>query len=432
MIASYEGAMEYLYRSLPVFHRVGKVALKPDLSNTLALCEYLGNPQHKFKSIHIAGTNGKGSSSHFIASIFQEAGYKTGLHTSPHLKDFRERIKIDGQMVSTMYVVDFINKHLEAIERIKPSFFEVSVAMTFDYFSKEQVDIAIIEVGLGGRFDSTNVILPEISLITNISYDHMDILGDTLGKIAFEKAGIIKNDIPVVIGELHPETIQVFENKAAETESPIFLASKEYVLEEKGRGAGWMMVDVAQNGVLKYPALRSGLSGGYQLKNLVGVLKTIDLAIEKGFVINPLHVQNGIENVVANTGLKGRWQTISNHPMVICDTGHNESGIKEILAMISQYDFDQLHMIIGMVQDKDVEKILGLLPKNAIYYFCQAYIPRALEAKILTEKALGFGLHGQAYSNVNEALAIARKNASLNDFIFIGGSTFVVAEIEEL
>jgi dihydrofolate synthase/folylpolyglutamate synthase len=432
MIASYEDAMEYLYRSLPVFHRIGKVALKPNLNNTLTLCSYLGNPQTKFKSIHVGGTNGKGSSSHFLASIFQEAGYKTGLYTSPHLKDFRERIKIDGEMVSTMYVVDFVNKHRKEIERVSPSFFEVTVAIAFDFFAKEQVDIAIIEVGLGGRLDSTNVITPEISLITNISNDHADILGDTLDKIAFEKAGIIKHHIPAVISERQEEVAQVFIKKAQQEEAALFFASDEYILEEKGRGAGWMMIDIKKDGELKYPALKSGLSGSYQLKNLAGVFKTVDLALENGFVLNPDHIQHGIANVIENTGLKGRWQALSNQPMIVCDTGHNEGGIREILEMIGHYTFNQLHIVLGMVRDKEIEKILDLLPSNAIYYFCQANIPRALEADLLSERAAHHGLKGHIIIDVNDAIAAAKKAADASDFIFIGGSTFVVAEINEL
>lgn len=420
---SYQQAIDYLYTSLPVFQRVGASAYKGDLTNTLALCDVLGNPQHKFKSVHITGTNGKGSSSHMMAAILQAAGYKTGLYTSPHLKEFTERIRINGKDVSQEFVVDFVNRMKPALEEIKPSFFETTVAMAFDYFAKEKVDIAVIEVGLGGRLDSTNVITPEVSLITNISWDHMDLLGDTLERIAIEKAGIIKENIPVIISERQHEVQDVFLKKSAEVKSPIIFAEDKFGIEALGLG--------------KYKVNNSAtyqleLKGNYQQKNLGGVLATIDELNKKGFTISGENILEGLSRTIQLTGLKGRWQKLNDKPLIICDTGHNEAGMKEILSQLKQQKFSKLHFVLGMVKDKDQGKLLSLLPKDADYYFCQAKIPRAMPAHELQEKAATVGLNGNVVEDVNDAIAEAKQNAAPEDMIFIGGSTFVVGEIENL
>jgi dihydrofolate synthase/folylpolyglutamate synthase len=405
---------------------VGASAYKKDLTNTLALCEALGNPQVKFKSVHIAGTNGKGSSSHMLASILQSAGYKTGLYTSPHLKEFTERIRVNGQEVSKEFVVDFVARIKPAIETVNPSFFEITVAMTFDYFAKQEVDIAVVEVGLGGRLDSTNVITPLVSLITNISWDHADILGDTLPKIAFEKAGIIKSHVPAVISELQPEVQHVFENKAKACESELTIATSKYRVIRLSPG----LFEVTQ-GPYKQ-VYRLDLLGIYQTKNLAGVLAAVDVLRKNGFLISDVQVHEGLSKVTAQTGLKGRWQTLATKPLIVCDTGHNEAGVKEVLTQINEVSFRQLHIVWGMVKDKDISKILALLPHDATYYFCQAKIPRAMPAEELKQKAMLANLNGIVVADVNEAIADAKNNSTSEDLIFIGGSTFVVAEIENL
>ncbi|GHN02897.1 tetrahydrofolate synthase [Cytophagales bacterium WSM2-2] len=423
---SYQQAIDYLYASLPVFHRVGASAYKADLTNTLALCEALGNPQSKFKSIHITGTNGKGSSSHMLAAVLQSAGYKTGLYTSPHLKEFTERIKINGVDVSQSFVVDFVNRMKSVLESVKPSFFETTVAMAFDYFANEKVDIAVIEVGLGGRLDSTNVITPEVSLITNISWDHMDLLGDTLERIAVEKAGIIKPNLPVVISERQEEVEKVFLDKATETKSPIVLASDKYPIRPKGGGAFEVVTATGTEIYLLE------LKGNYQQKNLAGVLATLDELRKRGFFISQESISQGLQMTTQLTGLKGRWQKLGNNPLIVCDTGHNEAGMKEVLAQIREQKFNRLHFVLGMVGDKDLSRVLALLPTTASYYFCRAKLPRAMDATKLQVLARTFGLKGEVIEDVNEAIVKARQSASPEDMIFIGGSTFVVAEIENL
>ncbi len=426
---SYQQAIDYLYTSLPVFQRVGASAYKPDLSNTLALCEALDNPHLKFRSIHVAGTNGKGSSSHMLAAILQTAGYKTGLYTSPHLKEFTERIKINGAEISKEFVVDFVNRMKPVLEKIQPSFFEATVAMAFDYFVQQKVDIAVIEVGLGGRLDSTNVITPEVSLITNISWDHMDLLGDTLQKIASEKAGIIKSKIPVVISEHQSEVENVFIEKAAGEKSPIVFAPDQYGI--KALGSGHYRVSNFGAG-LNEEEYQLELGGDYQEKNLAGVLAVIDELRNRGFSISQKSISEGLQKTIQLTGLKGRWQKLNDKPLIICDTGHNEAGIKEVLRQIGDQKYDRLHIVWGAVKDKDVSKMLSLLPKSASYYFCQAKIPRAMPVSELKDKAKEFGLMGEMIEDVNQAIVTAKKNASADDMIFIGGSTFVVAEIENL
>ena len=423
---SYQQTLDYLYQSLPMFQRVGAVAYKKDLVNTLTLCKTLGNPHTKFKSIHIAGTNSKGSSSHMLAAILQSAGYKTGLYTSPHLKNFTERIKVNGHEITRQFVVDFVNRIQSDLEKTSPSFFETTVAMAFDYFANEKVEVAVIEVGLGGRLDSTNVITPEISLITNISWDHADLLGDTLPKIAAEKAGIIKPGVPVVISERQPPVQSVFENKANEMHSAITFASNHYDIASLGQGRFSVQ---HQNNRME---VELELKGSYQQKNLAGVLAVTDEIRKLGFEISEQNITEGLKKTVTLTGLKGRWQKLGENPWVVCDTGHNEAGIREVLNQIAQQKFNQLHIVWGMVKDKDPGRILKLLPANARYYFCEAKIPRALPADMLKEKAAGYGLVGESVQDVNEAIARARQRASSKDLIFIGGSTFVVAEIENL
>ena len=428
---TYQETIEYLYQQLPVFHRIGKKAFKADLNNTIKFCEHLDNPQHKFKSIHIAGTNGKGSSSHFLASILQSAGYKTGLYTSPHLKSYTERIRINGVPIPENEVVSFVERNKYFLEELKPSFFEMSVGMAFEFFATEQVDIAIIEVGLGGRLDSTNIIKPLLSLITNISFDHTDILGDTLPKIAFEKAGIIKPNTPVIISERNSETEVVFTEKANNENAPIYFAEDYFKVvnfEEKNLLLEIDLIDLTTNQPFK---IQSQLVGEYQLKNILGVLKTIDILNQLDFHISKNALLEGIKNVITQTGLQGRWQVLSKNPLMICDTAHNVAGISQVIRSLRKIQYEKLWMIMGFVSDKDVSGILELLPKEANYIFCEANIPRALNSKELLKQAKIFGLVGEEQKCVNDAINFVKSNAILNDLIFIGGSTFVVAEIPE-
>ncbi len=427
--SEYQQTLDYLYSSLPIFQRIGAAAYKNDLSNTVALCKALDNPHLKFKSVHVAGTNGKGSSSHMIAAILQSAGYKTGLYTSPHLKNFTERIKINGQEIAEMDVIDFVKRIKPTLESIHPSFFEMTVAMAYDYFAAQQVDIAVVEVGLGGRLDSTNVILPEVSLITNISFDHKDLLGNTLVKIAFEKAGIIKKGIPVVISEEQETVKDVFVTKARTENSSLYFAARDW---EVIRSKSFDGYGIYKKGKLIYVELSPQLKGFYQQKNIRGVLAVIDLLHEKGFSISKKNVREGIEKVVSLTGLKGRWQKLGEHPLIIADTGHNEGGVLELMKQIKAQRFENLHIVWGMVKDKDIAEVLKLLPKEAKYYFCAAKIPRAMTASVLAEQARQYELQGIVEEDVNKAIHLAKNEARPNDFIFIGGSTFVVAEVEDL
>ncbi len=433
---NYQDTVEYLYSQLPLFTRVGQSAYKANLDNTIELCSRLGNPQHKFKSVHVAGTNGKGSTSHMLAAVLQTAGYKTGLYTSPHLKDFRERIRINGEMISEQVIVDFVAAHKSDFDEISPSFFEMTVALAFDFFAGEKVDIAIIEVGLGGRLDSTNVITPLLSIITNIGWDHMNILGDTLQLIAAEKAGIIKTNIPVIIGEYQPDVAAIFREKANLENSSISFASELLAEAEHhltaGEAGDFLEVTLKSldRSVFRLPEMsfRLDLTGTYQVKNLKTVLSAVRELRLNGFEIGDSHLKSALSKVRLLTGLHGRWETLSKHPLTIADTGHNPEGIQEVLKNIAVVKYDQLHFVIGMVNDKDLSKILGILPVNAIYYFCKPDIPRGLEAESLKQKAEGFGLRGEAYASVKEALRSAQQNAGDNDLVFVGGSTFVVAE----
>ncbi|MDF2432697.1 MAG: dihydrofolate synthase / folylpolyglutamate synthase [Mucilaginibacter sp.] len=442
---TYPETIHYLYSQLPLFTRVGASAYKEDLTNTIFLCERLGNPQHQFKSVHVGGTNGKGSTSHMLSAVLQTAGYKTGLYTSPHLKDFRERIRINGQMISEQEVIDFVGLHKADFDEINPSFFEMTVALAFDFFAREKVDIAIIEVGLGGRLDSTNIITPLVSVITNIGWDHMNILGDTLQLIAAEKAGIIKPGIPVIVGEYQPEVASIFIEKAKKENSSVYFASdsfKSEVLSLESSVDSTKSVDdineslqvriIRQPGTsdsrLKTFDFKLDLTGSYQLKNIKTVLCAVDELRLQGFAITDDQMETALSQVKNLTGLHGRWEVLSKHPLTICDTGHNSEGIREVLQNIAAIKYDRLHFVIGVVNDKDISKILAMLPVNAIYYFCKPDIPRGLEAESLKQKAESFNLHGETYSSVKEALTTAQQNAGENDLVFVGGSTFVVAE----
>jgi len=426
---TYTETIDYLFSRLPMFSRMGAAAIKSDLVNTLKICGWLGDPQQKFKSIHIAGTNGKGSCSHMIASVLQECGYKTGLYTSPHLKDFRERIRINGEMISKEFVIAFTERIKPLIEEINPSFFELTVGMAFEYFVSERVDIAVIETGLGGRLDSTNVILPELSVITNIGMDHMNILGDTLELIAAEKAGIIKKQVTAIIGESSDTTDEVFLSKAAALHAPIVFADKRYYASDWTHKNGYLVTDIVNSHDQSRVSYQLDLAGYYQLKNLVTVSETLHQLRLKKFDLPQERVAKALKQVKKLTGLHGRWDVIHQHPQVILDVAHNEDGIRQLVNQVELSDFRQLHIIIGMVKDKEIDKVLALLPKEAEYYFTKAQIPRALPENILFEKATATGLHGEAYPEVNIALKTALGKASGEDLILVCGSVFVVGEV---
>lgn len=426
---NYKETLDFLFGALPMFQRIGAAAYKANLDNTLAFDEYLDRPHASFKSIHVAGTNGKGSVCHMLAAILQEAGYKTGLYTSPHLKDFRERIRINGQCISEKEVVGFVEKHKTFIEKIKPSFFEMTVSMAFDYFRKEKVDIAVIETGLGGRLDSTNIISPIVSVITNIGLDHTNFLGNTLKKIAGEKAGIIKYRTPVVIGETQ-EVFPVFMKKANELHAPLLIADQKYRVEECESGSmNKQAFKVYLMDGLRFDAIITDLLGDYQRKNVATVLRTVDALIEAGFNVPDSSILSGCRNVKKLTGLRGRWEIMDTKPLIICDTGHNREGLIEVVRQIRRTDYKQLHFIFGTVSDKDPSDVLKVLPKDAIYYFTQAPIPRAMAREELARMALKIGLQGEAYPTPLEALEAARAASGEGDLIFVGGSTFIVAEI---
>ena len=426
---NYQETIDWMFKQLPMYQRIGAAAYKPNLDNTIALLELLGNPHRRFKSVHVAGTNGKGSTSHMLASIFQEAGYKTGLYTSPHLRDFRERIRINGEMIPEDNVTRFIERYHDDFQKIGLSFFEMTVGMAFQYFADEQVDIAIVEVGMGGRLDSTNLITPELSVITNIGLDHVQFLGDTLEKIAGEKAGIIKEGIPVVIGETQPETHQVFEDKARELHSPIHFADQRFDCDEIHIDElQTKKYDIWKDSQLYLEACEIPLTGNYQKKNLATVMCAADLLRNK-FDISDDDLRDGIANVIRNTHLMGRWQILSHDPLTIADTGHNVDGIKEVVAQLAEMTYNKLHFVIGTVNDKDIDHILQLLPHNCEYYFCKADIPRGLDANLLAQKAFEFGLRGNVYNSVRDAYLSAQNAASFDDVVFVGGSNFTVAEV---
>ena len=403
---NYQETLTWMFAQLPMFQSQGRAALNNKLDNIISFTNYLGNPEKQLRTVHIAGTNGKGSSSSMIASILQEAGYKVGLYTSPHLKDFKERIKINGKEISEQYVVDFIAKHKPYLENFKLSFFEMTVGLAFSYFADEKVDIAVVEVGLGGRFDSTNIITPDVCLITNISKDHTDILGNTLAEIAYEKAGIIKYETPVVISEYQEETAPVFIQKAETQKAPILFADKTIST-----------------------TFTTDLQGSYQEKNIKGVVAVIQLMIDKGWTISTTNISEGLMHVVRNTHLQGRWQTLSVHPTIVCDTGHNIGGLTYVVEQLKKQQYNHLHIVLGFVKEKDVNAVLALFPREATYYFCSPHIARGLDVTTLHQIATSKGLQGEAYPSVAEALAAAKDNAATTDFIFVGGSTFVVAEV---
>ncbi|TXI14492.1 MAG: bifunctional folylpolyglutamate synthase/dihydrofolate synthase [Pedobacter sp.] len=427
---TYSEVVQYLYSKLPMFTRIGSSAYKADLNNTIEFCRQLKNPQNRFKSVHVGGTNGKGSTSHMLAAILQTAGYKTGLYTSPHLRDFRERIRVNGKMITEEKVISFVETNQSVIETIQPSFFEATVAMAFEHFAQEEVDIAVIEVGLGGRLDSTNIIHPILSIITNISFDHTDILGNTLIQIASEKAGIIKPKIPVVIGETQSETSSIFIQKAQQNNSKITFADQQYhIYPSTEQAPGMFQVDYRHMQTSTTGALQSDLRGNYQLKNIATVLTAIDELQNQGLTIPTECLHAALRQVNSLTGLLGRWQVLNQHPLIICDTGHNVSGITEVLKNIRTTPHNQLHMVIGMVKDKDSSVILNLLPKNAHYYFCQPDLPRAKPVAELALQAKASGLDGKSFDTVSQALDAAKTLAKVGDLIFVGGSTFVVAEV---
>jgi dihydrofolate synthase/folylpolyglutamate synthase len=425
---NYAQTLEYLFTQLPMFSRVGAAAYKPDLTNTIKLCEALGNPQQQFKSIHVAGTNGKGSTSHMLASILQTAGYKTGLYTSPHLVDFRERIKIDGVYCSKEFVVEFTEKIKPLIATIQPSFFEITVAMAFSYFAEQKVDIAVIEVGLGGRLDSTNIITPEVSIITNIGLDHTQFLGDTIPQIAGEKAGIIKKDVPCIVSEYTEETKPVFD--AAAIHTSLAYGSELYSLLNTKYAHDFLAVEVLNKKTEGIQTYQLDLNGSYQAKNLKGVLGAVGILQTKGWRISNQHIHDGLSHVKKNTGLYGRWQIIGTNPTTVVDVAHNVAGIQTLLAQIKLVNHQQLHIVFGMVKDKDIDSVLALLPNLATYYFTQAQIERAIDATELQQKAGQHGLRGNIYTHVNEAISAAQKQAQVTDLIVVCGSVFLVGEIE--
>lgn len=402
----YTDTVNWMFQQLPMYQNKGKSAFKKDLSNTIKLSVHLNHPEQQFKSIHVGGTNGKGSTSHMLASILQEAGYKVGLYTSPHLKDFRERIKINGQVVSKQFVIGFIKRNKTFLETNNLSFFEMTVGMAFDYFAKQKVDIAIIEVGLGGRLDSTNIITPELSVITNIGFDHVQFLGDTLEKIAGEKAGIIKQNIPVVIGQTQDETKEVFSSKAKSTNSEIYFADQ--LVEE---------------------VLESDLKGSYQEHNKKTVIQSVTVLRQLGYDISNSNLKKGLLNVVKNSGLQGRWQVLQQQPKIVCDTAHNKEGLSYTMQQLQAESYNKLHIVFGVVSDKDLDGIISLLPKQASYYFCKPNVQRGQDEELLKEYFLSKGFTGNSYSSVNEALHTAKLNANTDDLIYVGGSTFVVAEV---
>lgn len=427
---TYKETLDFLYSQLPAYHRIGKAAYKNNLDNTIALDAYFGHPHQKYMTIHVAGTNGKGSVSHMIASVLQEAGYMTGLYTSPHLKDFRERIKINGEMIEEKDVISFVADHSRILETVQPSFFEMSVAMAFNYFAQKKIDIAVVEVGLGGRLDSTNIVTPVVSVITNIGHDHMDLLGNTLEKVAHEKAGVIKRGVPVVIGETRPETKDIFLSFANDSGSDIYFAEENFScrlesMDVNYTGRNFSVQDVSRNRCF------SGtmpLAGDYQQANLRAIFQLFR-CLEKRLKLKERDMIDGVRNVIKNTGFQGRWQILGKNPLIVCDTGHNMEGLKYVMNQIKQIPATRRHLVIGFVSDKDLDSILPLFPTDAVYYFTRASVQRAMNETLLMSEASRFGLHGNSYTSVNEAFNAALRSSVPSDMIFIGGSTFVVAEV---
>jgi dihydrofolate synthase / folylpolyglutamate synthase len=427
---NYPQTVDYLFTRLPMFSRIGAAAIKKDLTNTIKFCQALNNPQETFRSVHIAGTNGKGSTSHMLAAILQKAGYATGLYTSPHLHDFRERIKVNGEMCSEAFVTGFIEKIQPLIEEIEPSFFEITVAMAFEYFAEKKVDIAIIETGLGGRLDSTNIINPEVSIITNIGWDHMQLLGDTLEKIAYEKAGIIKENVPVVIGETTAETKNVFISQAKEKNAPVIFADDRRYIDSFSNENGYLEIVVVDRMKDEKSIFHLDLNGLYQRKNLLTVLEAVHQLQLKGWNISRENVIEGLHHVKKLTGLHGRWEVIHHNPKIVLDVAHNVDGIKQLVEQLEFESFDHLYIVIGMVKDKDVDEVLKHLPRYATYYFTKAQIPRALDENDLRQKASAYGLNGRSFAEVNLALKEVHTHVKESDLVLVCGSVFLVAEVK--
>lgn len=430
---TFQEAIDYLYSRLPVFQNQGARAYKPGLTTTRELCRHLSEPQLRYKTIHVGGTNGKGSTSHMLASILQKAGYKVGLYTSPHLKSFTERIKINGVEIDKNYIAEFVTAHREYIESLQPSFFEATVGMAFSYFADQQVDVAVIEVGMGGRLDSTNVITPELSIITNISYDHMQYLGDTLPKIAAEKAGIIKPGIPVIVNEYQGEEVaRVFRESAERTKSELLIGDNNVTIPLFLDNGQMLNIEARTNSETETRKYTLDLVGDYQLKNVKGVLSAVEILRKRGFDITYGNIFEGLRTVKKTTGLKGRWQILAENPFVVCDTAHNPAGLAITVEQFKRVNAQTHRFVLGFVNDKDVDSILPLFPKNGVYYFCQPNNQRAFSAQLLTQKAANQGIKGTCYTNVNEALDAALKDSDKKDAIYVGGSTFVVADIDQL
>lgn len=430
---TFQEAIDYLYSRLPVFQNQGARAYKPGLTTTRELCRYLSEPQLRYKTIHVGGTNGKGSTSHMLASILQKAGYKVGLYTSPHLKSFTERIKINGVEIGENYIAEFVSTHREYIESLQPSFFEATVGMAFSYFADQQVDVAVIEVGMGGRLDSTNVITPELSIITNISYDHMQYLGDTLPKIAAEKAGIIKPGIPVIVNEYQGEEVsRVFRECAERTKSELVIGDNNVTIPLFLDNGQMLDIEAKTNNETETRKYTLDLVGDYQLKNVKGVLSAVEILRKRGFNITYGDIFEGLCTVKKTTGLKGRWQILAENPFVVCDTAHNPAGLTITVEQFKRVNAQTHRFVLGFVNDKDVDSILPLFPKNGVYYFCQPNNQRAFSAQLLTQKAANQGIKGTCHTNVNEALDAALKDSDKKDAIYVGGSTFVVADIDQL
>ncbi len=426
----YQEAISFLFSSLPMYQRVGKVAYKSTLDNTLALDEYFGHPHRSFQSIHVAGTNGKGSVAHMLSAILQQAGYRTGLYTSPHLKDFRERIRVDGEMIDPGQVTSFVKDHQAILEKIHPTFFEMTVAMAFDHFAREKVDVAVVETGLGGRLDSTNILRPMVSVITNIGLDHSQFLGDTLYKIAGEKAGIIKEGVPVVVGQEQQETRVVFVRKAKETGSPLHFADREYSVEYALKSPeGKHVMQLSRGSGTRMDTIETDQLGWYQQKNVVTVLKVLDVLKDLELAVSKTHLRGGLADVKGLTGMRGRWEILDHNPLIICDTAHNREGIREVIEQLDQTPWKELHIVLGVVGDKDPGPVLSQFPQKANYYFTQASIPRAMDREELAGEAMKSGLYGKVCPSPRRALELAREAAAKEDLIFIGGSTFVVAEV---
>jgi len=427
---NYKDTIDFLYSQLPAYHRIGKAAYKNNLQNTLALDDYFKHPHKKYRTVHIAGTNGKGSVAHMAASVLQEAGYRTGLYTSPHLKDFRERIRINGEMIPEKEVISFVEDHSHILKTVLPSFFEMSVAMALDYFAREKVDIAVIEVGLGGRLDSTNIITPLVSVITNIGHDHMDLLGDSLKKIAFEKAGIIKRGVPVLIGEEKSETKNIFLSSAKSAGSQVYFAEENFSCDLERIELSHTLRNFKVTEVKKKKQFAGAipLGGDYQAANIRTLFQLFS-CLEDILNVTEENIVDGIRNVVINTGLQGRWQVLDRHPLIICDTGHNLEGLKCVIKQVLEIPVTKRHFVIGFVSDKDLTSLLPLFPSESEYYFTKASVPRAMDEKKLMAEASHYGLNGRCYSSVIEAYNAAKRDAAISDLIFVGGSTFIVSEV---